>query len=86
MPPVVPPFLIGLITAPLIKRVVKPLARGIIKTSVGLTLEVRRAAIEAGEEIQDLTAEVAAEKLASSARTRRVKADGEVAVQGATAG
>lgn len=86
MPPVVPPFLIGLITAPLIKRVVKPLVRGIIKTSVGLTLEVRRAAIEAGEEIQDLTAEVAAEKLASSARTRRVKADGEVTAQGATAG
>ncbi|MER5846134.1 DUF5132 domain-containing protein [Streptomyces sp. NPDC002012] len=86
MPPVVHPFLIGLIAAPLIKRVVKPLVRGIIKTSVGLTFEVRRAAIEAGEEIQDLTAEVAAEKLASSARTRRVKADGEVTAQGATAG
>ncbi|WP_405682869.1 DUF5132 domain-containing protein [Streptomyces sp. NBC_00057] len=65
---------------------VKPLVRGIIKTSVGLTLEVRRAAIEAGDEIQDLTREVAAEKLASSARTRRVKADGEVTTQGATAG
>ncbi|MFJ9413362.1 DUF5132 domain-containing protein [Streptomyces sp. NPDC101227] len=64
----------------------KPLVRGIIKTSVGLTLEVRRAAIEAGEEIQDITQEVAAEKLASSARTRRVKVDGEVAAQGAPAG
>ncbi|MFG2138619.1 DUF5132 domain-containing protein [Streptomyces sp. NPDC048650] len=56
----------------------KPLVRGIIRTSVGLTLEVRRAAIEAGEEIQGLTAEVAAEKLASSARRPRLKADGEV--------
>ncbi|MGW3916127.1 DUF5132 domain-containing protein [Streptomyces sp. NPDC005070] len=86
MPPVVPPFLIGLIAAPLLKTVVKPLVRGIIKTSVGLTLEVRRAAIEAGEEIQDLTAQVAAEKMASSARMRRAKANGEVTAQGATAG
>lgn len=84
MSPVVPPsFLVGLVAAPLVKRVVKPLVRGIIKTSVGLTLEVRRAAIEAGEEIQGLTAQVAAEKLASSARTRRVGADGEVTSQAA---
>ncbi|WP_141365955.1 DUF5132 domain-containing protein [Streptomyces sp. 6-11-2] len=86
MTPVAPPFLVGLITAPLIKRVAKPLVRGIIKTSVGLTFEVRRAVIEAGEEIQDLTAQVAAEKLSSSARARRVKADGEVTAQGATVG
>ncbi|MEV7863541.1 DUF5132 domain-containing protein [Streptomyces hirsutus] len=64
----------------------KPLVRGIIKTSVGLTLEVRRAAIEAGDEIQDLTREVAAEKLASSARMRRAKDDGEVTTQGVMAG
>ncbi|MEU9451875.1 DUF5132 domain-containing protein [Streptomyces sp. NPDC048277] len=47
----------------------KPLVRGVIKTSVGLTLEVKRAVIEAGEEIQAITAEAAAAKLASSART-----------------
>jgi hypothetical protein len=70
MLPAVPPFLVGVITAPLAKRVAKPLVRGVIKTSVGLTLEVKRAVIEAGEEIQGLTAEVAAEKLASPARTR----------------
>ncbi|MBL1109043.1 DUF5132 domain-containing protein [Streptomyces sp. 5-8] len=86
MTPVLPPFLVGLVAAPLVKRVVKPLVRGIIKTSVGLTLEVRRAAVEASEEIQGLTAEVAAEKMTGSARTRRVKADGEVTAQGAAAG
>jgi hypothetical protein len=86
MLPAVPPFLVGLIAAPLVKRVAKPLVRGIIKTSVGLTLEVRRAAIEAGDEIQDLTREVAAEKLASSARMRRAKDNGEVTAQGAMAG
>ncbi|MFK0113692.1 DUF5132 domain-containing protein [Streptomyces sp. NPDC091217] len=74
MLPAVAPFVVGVITAPLAKRVAKPLVRGVIKTSVGLTLEVKRAVIEAGEEIQGLTAEVAAEKMASSARTRGVEA------------
>lgn len=73
MLPVVPPFLVGVIAAPLAKRVAKPLVRGVIKTSVGLTLEVKRAVIEAGEEIQGLTALAAAEKMASSARTGRVE-------------
>ncbi|MFF8594395.1 DUF5132 domain-containing protein [Streptomyces sp. NPDC015220] len=86
MAPVVPPFLVGLVAAPLVKRVAKPLVRGIVKTSVGLTLEIKRAAIEAGDEIQDLTAQVAAEKMVNSSRTRRVQADGEVTPQGATAG
>ncbi|MFI5796546.1 DUF5132 domain-containing protein [Streptomyces sp. NPDC051677] len=65
MPPVVPPFLIGLIAAPLAKRVVKPLMRGLVKTSVGLVLEVKRAAQEAGEGLQDLAAEVTAEVVAA---------------------
>ncbi|GKQ34880.1 DUF5132 domain-containing protein [Streptomyces sp. A012304] len=65
MPPVVPPFLIGLIAAPLAKRVVKPLMRGLVKTSVGLVLEVKRAAHEAGEGLQDLAAEVTAEVVAA---------------------
>lgn len=65
MPPVVPPFLIGLIAAPLAKRVVKPLMRGLVKTSVGLVMEVRRAAHEASEGLQDLAAEVTAEVVAA---------------------
>ncbi|MEU1180983.1 DUF5132 domain-containing protein [Streptomyces sp. NPDC005820] len=65
MPPVVPPFLIGLIAAPLAKRIVKPVMRGLVKTSVGLVLEVRRAAHEAGEGLHDLAAEVTAEVVAA---------------------
>ncbi|GGL95241.1 hypothetical protein GCM10010129_43860 [Streptomyces fumigatiscleroticus] len=84
MLPVVPPFLVGMAAAPLVKRVAKPLVRGVIKTSVGLTLEIRRAVIEAGEDIQSLTAEVAAEELARSARTHGAKVDGEVMAHGAT--
>ncbi|MEU3614837.1 DUF5132 domain-containing protein [Streptomyces sp. NPDC006872] len=65
MPPVLPPFLIGLIAAPLARRVVKPLMRGLVKTSVGLVLEVKRAAHEASEGLQDLAAEVTAEVVAA---------------------
>ncbi|MFD7628270.1 DUF5132 domain-containing protein [Streptomyces sp. NPDC059851] len=65
MPPVLPPFLIGLIAAPLAKRIGKPLVRGLVKTSVGLVLEVKRAAHEATENLQDLAAEVTAEAVAS---------------------
>ncbi|KJK57983.1 DUF5132 domain-containing protein [Saccharothrix sp. ST-888] len=65
MPPVVPPFLIGLVVAPVAKRLLKPLVRGVVKTSVGLVLEVKKAAHEAGENIHDLAAEVAAEMVAA---------------------
>ncbi|WP_078900972.1 DUF5132 domain-containing protein [Actinacidiphila yeochonensis] len=64
MPPVVPPFLIGLIAASLAKRLGKPLMRGIIKTSLGLGIEVKKAVHEASEGIQDLAAEATAEMLA----------------------
>ncbi|MFC8447923.1 DUF5132 domain-containing protein [Kitasatospora sp. NPDC057223] len=65
MPPVVPPFLIGLVLAPLAKRLIKPLVRGVVKTSVGLVLEVKKAAQEAGENIHDLATEVAADVMAA---------------------
>ncbi|MFF1867684.1 DUF5132 domain-containing protein [Streptomyces sp. CB03911] len=65
MPPVVPPFLIGLVVAPLARRLIKPLVRGVVKTSVGLVLEVKKAAHEAGENIQDLATEVAADMMAA---------------------
>ncbi|WP_078992682.1 DUF5132 domain-containing protein [Streptomyces sp. MMG1121] len=61
MPPVVPPFLIGLIAASLVKRLGKPLVRGVVKASVGLGIEVKRAVHEAGEGIHDLAAEATAE-------------------------
>ncbi|MFG2881668.1 DUF5132 domain-containing protein [Streptomyces sp. NPDC048297] len=65
MPPVVPPFLIGLIAAPLAKRLLKPLVRGVVTTSVGLVMEVKKAAHETGENIHDLAVEVAAEMVAA---------------------
>ncbi|MGX1542001.1 DUF5132 domain-containing protein [Streptomyces adustus] len=84
MPPVVPPFLIGLITASLVKRLGKPLMRGIVKTSVGLGIEVKRAVQEAGEGIQDLAAEATAEVLA--VKTAEGPEHGVGAPQDGTAG
>ncbi len=69
MPPVVPPFLIGLIAAPLAKRIVTPLMKGLVKTSVGLVMEVKRAAHEASEGLHDLAAEVTAEVMAAQLAT-----------------
>jgi hypothetical protein len=88
MPPVVPPFLIGLIAAPLAKRLLKPLMRGVVKTSVGLALEVRKATLEAGENIHDLAAEVSAEMVAAQLAAGDAEArsgDGQQAAESSTA-
>lgn len=62
MPPVVAPYLIGVVTAPIVAKILKPLVRGTVKTTVAVALEVKKAAAEAGEEFQDITAEVNATK------------------------
>lgn len=65
MPPFVPGYLIGLVTAPLVGLVLKPLLRGAVKTTVGATLQVKKFAAEAAEDIQDLAAEASAEFVAT---------------------
>ena len=84
MPPVVPPFLIGLIAVSLVKRLGKPLVRGVVKTSVGLGIEVKRAVHEASEGIQDLAAEATGEVLA--AQTAPAVGHGVGAPEDGTAG
>jgi len=68
------PYLIGVVTAPLVARVLKPALRGVVKTSVGVALEVRRAAAEASEEIQDIAAEVNVEKVVADKADKADKA------------
>ncbi|MFZ2117768.1 MAG: DUF5132 domain-containing protein [Pseudonocardiaceae bacterium] len=81
--PVVAPYLIGVVTAPLVVKIIKPMVRGTVKASVGLALEVKKAAAEAGEEFQDIAAEVSSDKAAEAvmsadvaAQTRRSRAAG----------
>lgn len=64
---VMAPYLIGVVTAPLVAKIVKPLVRGTVKASVGLALEVKKAAAEAGEEFHGLAAEVSADRAAEAA-------------------
>lgn len=57
------PFLLGLLVAPLAKRVAKPVFQGVVKLSVGIALDARRAVHSAGEELRDLTAEALADEI-----------------------
>lgn len=62
LPAVLTPYLFGVVTAPLAVRIIKPIVRGTVKATVGIALEAKRAAAEAGEELQDIAAEVNANK------------------------
>lgn len=72
--PVLLPYLVGIVTAPLAAKIIKPLFRGVVKTTVGVAMEVKRVAAEAGEEIQDIAAEVSVEKVAADKAARAPRA------------
>ena len=61
---VVAPYLVGVVTAPLVVKVVKVLVRSTVKASVVIRSEVKKVAAEASEEFQDLAAEVSVDKAA----------------------
>lgn len=67
MCPLVTPYALGVVTAPLVLRIFKPIVRGTVKASVGLTMEAKRAAAEARQEYRELAAETSAD-LASQSR------------------
>ena len=64
------PFLVGVVAAPVGWAIFKPLARGVIKSTVIFAMEVKRLAEEAGEELQDVAAEVSADIAAAKNRTK----------------
>lgn len=63
MPPVFPVFVVGVISAPLVKKVLRPVVRGAVKTSVKLAADAKRAAHEVNEGLYDIAAEASAEVL-----------------------
>jgi hypothetical protein len=67
MCPLLTPYVLGVATAPLVVRVFKPIVRGTVRASVGLTMEAKRAAAEARQEYRELAAEASAD-LASQSR------------------
>jgi hypothetical protein len=48
------PYLLGVVTAPLVKNVLKPMVRGAVKATAGAALEVKRTVAEAREEVHDI--------------------------------
>jgi Protein of unknown function (DUF5132) len=61
-PPIVAPYVVGVVTAPLVVRLLKPIVRGTVKATVGIVLEGKRAAAEANAEVRSIAAEAGAAK------------------------
>ncbi|MEV6951661.1 DUF5132 domain-containing protein [Streptomyces sp. NPDC051183] len=55
----VTPFLAGVIVSPFAKRIVKPIVRGVVKTSVGLAMDVKQASLSVRDEVRHAAAEAA---------------------------
>ncbi|MGK4578987.1 DUF5132 domain-containing protein [Kitasatospora sp. HPMI-4] len=73
VPPAVPSFLVGLVVSPLAKRIVRPLARGVLKTSVEVVMDVKKCAKETRQELQGIAAEAAAEMRPRKATNEAVR-------------
>lgn len=64
--PVLAPYVIGVVTALLVVKAIKPLCRSIVKATVGVTLGAKKAAAEVCEEFQGIAAEATLEKVAAN--------------------
>ena len=65
LPRSVIPYLIGVVSAPLVTRIVQPIARSAVKTTIELGMQARKLAAEAAEDLQDIIAETNAEMAAA---------------------
>lgn len=65
-PFLVKPFLFGVVAAPVVGAIFKPMFRGVVKGSVVLAMEAKKIAAEASEEFQDVAAEVSADMAAKA--------------------
>lgn len=65
LPRSVIPYLIGVVSAPLVTRIVQPIARSAVKATIELGMQARKLAAEAAEDLQDLIAVTNAEMAAA---------------------
>ena len=54
-------YLIGLVSAPLVAKVIQPVMRTAVKTTIEFGLQARKLAAEAAEDVQDIVAEARSE-------------------------
>ncbi|MGH3693662.1 MAG: DUF5132 domain-containing protein [Pseudonocardiaceae bacterium] len=57
-------------TAPLIAKVIQPIVRGAVKTTIELGLQVRKITAKAAEDLQDIVAEKNAEMATAEIKKR----------------
>ncbi|KUL42758.1 DUF5132 domain-containing protein [Streptomyces regalis] len=67
----VAPFIVGVIAAPLVQRIAKPIARGAVKTSVGLVMDVKHASLRAAEGMRDVVVDAAGKNDAPETASER---------------
>lgn len=61
------PYSVGIITAPLVAKIVKQLLRGAVKTTIGAGLQVKKLAAEASDELAGLISEVSTDMATNTA-------------------
>lgn len=71
IPPFLTPYLIGVVTAPLVVKIIKPLARSTVKATIEIGLQAKKLAAETAEDLQDLAAEASVEMAAAETNGKR---------------
>lgn len=51
------PYLVGVVTAPLVVAVVKPVVRGTVRATMDISMQAKKVAAEAREDYQAIAAE-----------------------------
>ena len=72
---IVVPYLIGVVTAPLVVAVAKPIVRGTVKATMAVGLQAKKAAAEAREDLHVITSEARGDEVQRRADEARRRAD-----------
>lgn len=60
-PPIVTPYLVGVATAPLVVKILRPIVRGAVRAGAILAAEAKTAAAETSKQYLDLVADASAD-------------------------
>lgn len=72
---IVVPYLIGVVTAPLVVAVAKPIVRGTVKATMGISLQAKKAAAEAREDYHVIAKEARSDEALRRADEAQKRAD-----------
>jgi hypothetical protein len=66
-------FLFGIVAAPLVPKVMKPVLRQAVKAGAGFAFQAKRIAAEVSEDVQDIVAETSAKEGGTKSPSQRDK-------------